>query len=708
MTSLRLLCLVLVHLALAAAALRAQVVVLEVQPDSFDFGSVPMGAPCARTDISLRNVTARAIIVDSVWIVGPLPSPFALESPLLPDTVSSDSAEPYVVRFCPRDTSRQQVLLHLRFRSDGGAVGDTLIALAGQGSAGAAETVTHTLSPMRFDMPDTRIGAISPLVTDTMIYSGPAALNVSGAHLLSGRPELMVVAGYDTTRSMTGQLPLLGDFPFPTTVRPEGRFIIGMWYSPSAASPPCIDDTLVVETSLGAMYYPIRGCIATGRISVPATELNFGLVTVGASRELPLTVINEGNGVLSVDVVPIEPRSAPFVLLDTAGGSATLTSLALTIGGTSSRQIRYAFRPTTEGVVEAFDTIRHDGPEPPVVIRLRGIGVTQTATWSGPTLIDFGDVSLGEFRDSIVSIVNITGDMQTVGAIVIDEGAVDVGFDLVASSHVEGDSVAPGEAIAVRVRFTPLDLSLAQTALEVDPGTSRELGVQLRGRGRSPQVEELHARIDSASGVVGTPLELRVLVAPSLPAGRAIDSARIRLRMNPRSFHPLESPGWQMVSRARGDVTYERSGSAPIVGDVVGVVRVMPLSSAQPLDTIRLDAISLGSERVLVPSPTSPVALVGCDLGSSASLARSLKLRAITAVGGSSRAVLEYRAPRGAFPSVRVVDRAGALLGTHPLSEGTDETQLTEIDLSAYPPGMLLIELVVGEQRITAPIMHSR
>jgi hypothetical protein len=693
----------LVLLAVVSPSARAQSG-LAVIPSQVDFETLLI-SECGERQVMLVNPWDGEVIVDSVWVEAG-PSPFYLSEPPLPDTITRRDSVYYTIRFCPGDTTYREQRVHMRYHLVDSTALEATIVVTGQGMRGSGGGPIDSHSATAFRL-NAFLGGWSLPAADTMLNIGDGAIRVTGVRLTQQLREFIVFVGYDSTRGMTGTLPAVGSFPFPVDVTPAGRFVVAIRFNPTVRGDTnCFFDTLVIESDLREMRLPVEGCINMGELVVERVDIDFGNVVVNTCAVDSIRVVNVGNAQLTIRASGVEPTNGPFTLLDSTALNP-VDSIRAVVSASSSRLLNYRFCPIDVGPFEAHDTIEHDGLGETTIVRLRGNGIATRATWSGPTELNFGDVTLGTSSTETVAVRNVGLVPQTVSSVVVNTGVTNPGFFLVSTNPPVGDLVLPGNDLSITIRFTPVDESLVQTALEIEPSTPRAIAIQLRGRGRIAQPEERYVRLDSTSGTVGEALELRVVATRALKAQDGRRLARLRLRMSPTSFYPLESPGWRILRRTRGDVIYERTDTTMIVGLVLARVLVRPLSTARSLDTIQLTEFAIDQEPTTISAATVTISLEGCDLGREVGLARAVRISGISMAPGAA-AILEYRAPAGSIPIVRIVDRSGTLLGSLALPQGTDAPQQFPLDLQPYPPGMLLVELVVEEQRITIPIMHHR
>ena len=102
--------------------------------------------------------------------------------------------------------------------------------------------------------------------------------------------------------------------------------------------------------------------------SVDLTALDFGMVNVGESLTLPLTITNSSTSIL-IGTATIQ---APFCLIDGVGGEHQ--HMNVIVMPESFLQLSVSFIPTGSGTFEKTLTLNTDATTPTITINLSGIG----------------------------------------------------------------------------------------------------------------------------------------------------------------------------------------------------------------------------------------------------------------------------------------------------------------------------------------------
>lgn len=117
------------------------------------------------------------------------------------------------------------------------------------------------------------------------------------------------------------------------------------------------------------IIFPTTGEIMDTPIaSVDLTALDFGMVNVGESLTLPLTITNSSTSIL-IGTATIQ---APFCLIDGVGGEHQ--HMNVIVMPESFLQLSVSFIPTGSGTFEKTLTLNTDATTPTITINLSGIG----------------------------------------------------------------------------------------------------------------------------------------------------------------------------------------------------------------------------------------------------------------------------------------------------------------------------------------------
>lgn len=203
------------------------------------------------------------------------------------------------------------------------------------------------------------------------------------------------------------------------------------------------------------------------------SEINFGAVRVGVSKDLVLTnlITNSGDSVLRVTALAIGgANAADFTIID--GGAP------FDLAPQASRSITVRFLPTTAAARNAtLDVTSNAKNSASATITGQG---TQVAISSPTPSVDFGLVVIGSSMDTIVAICN-DGDEDVQINNIRAEGD---GFRISDGWPNQPVTLPAGECFAFFVAFNPTSAGEKTGVVKIDiAGESEPFTMQLRGTG---------------------------------------------------------------------------------------------------------------------------------------------------------------------------------------------------------------------------------
>jgi hypothetical protein len=183
-------------------------------------------------------------------------------------------------------------------------------------------------------------------------------------------------------------------------------------------------------------------------INISSSGLNFGSLTIGASKDLSVTLRNIGGGTLSGSVSVATPFSV------VTGGTYSLAS-----GASQTVTLRYT--PTTQGSNTSTALFSGGGG---ASVALAGSATDPSTTpviAVAPTSLDFGSIALGGAKD-----LNIT--IQNAGAGTLSGTATTAGsFSILAGGSY---NLGAGQSQIVTIRFTASAQGLANGTISCTGG----------------------------------------------------------------------------------------------------------------------------------------------------------------------------------------------------------------------------------------------
>jgi len=166
----------------------------------------------------------------------------------------------------------------------------------------------------------------------------------------------------------------------------------------------------------------------------------------------------------------------------TLGAAPGLPAL-LTPKATVTIEVRY--RPSTAGLVTGtlrVDSNASNTPQGPVALKGTGVTTAESQLTITPSLVDFGNVLVGQTQTSQVAVTNSgTADLMLTGLTVDGDAALTLG----AAPGLPA-LLTPKATVTIEVRYRPSTTGLVTGALRVDSNASNtpQVTIPLSGTGR--------------------------------------------------------------------------------------------------------------------------------------------------------------------------------------------------------------------------------
>ena len=208
--------------------------------------------------------------------------------------------------------------------------------------------------------------------------------------------------------------------------------------------------TLTILVGCSDMGEPV---ILQPDVDIDASSLDFGQVSVGHLQSRSLSIVNQGEGVLSGDLV-LDQDSSAFSLL---------SSPTLTVQTLDTVEVEVGFAPSAASTYSGTITlVSNDPDEPEIIITLSGNRSTTPVSGMSlsKTSIAFGSIISGGSADESFSISSIGTDTLQLDSIRVGNTA----FSTDAATPIK---LAPGHSITVTVTFQPASSGEFSTQLEI-------------------------------------------------------------------------------------------------------------------------------------------------------------------------------------------------------------------------------------------------
>jgi len=250
----------------------------------------------------------------------------------------------------------------------------------------------------------------SRILSDGSFPIEPPILAFSTKTVDFGVVDLSSSATQDITLSNTGGLPITIDSvtssdpqfsltPESSTIDPGGNITAAAKFQPDSKS--TYNAFIVVQSNsvFGPDTISVTGQgSASALILTDKSSLDFGNVEVGSNKSLAIHISNPGSDTLTIS--SITTSDPEFTM--------TISSKVLAPGASFDDTVR--FTPTSPGPVSADLTLTSNAPTSPTVLPMTGTGVGVVTMTIEHADISFGEVAVGAYKDTTLSITNTGND----------------------------------------------------------------------------------------------------------------------------------------------------------------------------------------------------------------------------------------------------------------------------------------------------------
>lgn len=658
--------------------------VFAAHTSGIDFGKVPVGGSSTVREALFLNRGNTPLTIEKVWLTGADTSLVHVgdfDRTVLPARDGRDTASMLrlPVLFTPSTTSPVAATIHLRTASGQ----DAEMQVAGVG------TSDIRMEPSRLEFGPVMVNTTRSLI-DTV-------------ELINDRSEPLVIDDVIWQGGGAGAFELL-DIPQPPfSIKPGARLRFGARFRPGAEGEYQARALFRFDNG-GGIDLDLRGLGVTPRLEWTDgnQQVFLGQVPIGVVG-VPdtLYLVNRGDVAAEIDTVVIDgqvPGRDQFILVDIVG-PRRLRPLRLDDHDTLACIVVFAPQaaPSIGTSYQARLVVRTPGP-----VRdreLRG-EVSGTRSAIEPGIVDFDSVYVGTTDTAHLTIRGGSTGLHIVGA--GTRGREAGAFKALLAPSVDLP-IAPNTDTTIELTFHPDTVGSYATLLILPLEGGGAIRVPLIGHGIDRPIR--HVSVGDTSVDVNEPFVLGVHVDPPLVSDDHVQTFSARLVADRHALHFIGSDDPALQAVVRGDtIDITRTGS-PITGGTLASLRFEGLVTGKPSNTVALVSAALDPLADSVDRTGGIVLLSGCDVGRNLAFGRSAHVVAITPQPVGSVAALRYVAPEGTLPWVQIVDAAGQIRGRIELPVGTGAEQTGEVRLDHLPSGLYLVELRVGTQRSSVPVV---
>ena len=431
-------CSQLAVVSLAGSAQNATVLV--ATPATLDFGSQRAGVDSPVRQLTVRNVSASALMLNN-----PTTSPnFTLVSstPSLPHQVNPNEDVVLQVKFHPVDETASSGALTLPVA---GQTADFAVPLLG---VGAKPLLTFDRSMIDFGAPPAGTSSTAMIVT----------VKNERAFALQGMTA--TVTGAFSVSPSSFALPANGTFPLQVSFAPQvsdtGQLLGSLKVSGAATEP--------------AFSLPLQGTAVHTQLNLNPGTINFGDVLVGTTASRQLVLTNPSPLPVTLLDMPVQP---PFSLVLPQNPADMIIPAN---GGHLTLEVK--FTPTARQTSQQTVNILSDATAQPPALPLSGKGVAPVLALS-VTSLDFQNKVVGAEYSSPVTVTN-SGDAE-----------VFLSPSIEAPFRVQGlpasTRLGPQSSLTLQVVFAPVALTPVEKSLTLLDAANVELArVRLTGSATGP------------------------------------------------------------------------------------------------------------------------------------------------------------------------------------------------------------------------------
>jgi len=429
-----------------------QILSLTVNPQSVNFGNVPVGSGGSQT-VALLNSGTGPVNVSQATMGG---NAFGMTGLALPMTLGPGQSTAFTVSFAPAGA--------------GSASGNISVV---SNAANSVSTVTLTgmgvqpqisVAPASVSFGTVTVGQTSSQ-TVTLSNAGGANLNITQ------------LAGPGTGFSLSG-------LALPFTLAPGKSTAFTLSFTPTSGASSAGSLMLVSNAPTSPTTIPLSG---TGSAQVlqltpSATSLSFGSQALNGSSTQSVTLTNTGNATVSISQVNV--TGSGFTL----NGSAPIVTLSA--GQAASFSV--TFTPTVAGNATGIASVISTAANSPLSISLSGVG-TQPQISIVPASVSFGTVTVGQTNSQTVTLTN----PGTANLNITQSAGPGTGFGLTGLALPL--TLAPGNSSTFTVSFTPTSgTSVSSSLTLISNAPNSPTTIPLSGAG-SAQVLQLTPSTTSLS-----------------------------------------------------------------------------------------------------------------------------------------------------------------------------------------------------------------
>ena len=355
-----------------------------VDPTSKSYGAVNVGASSSQT-FTVTNSGSATLTISTVAISGTNSSEFVKGTDTCNDQTVAPSGGTCTIQVTFTPSSAGSKSATLTIPSDDPDTASLDVALTG-----SVASQNLSADPTSKAFGNVNVNSSSSAQTFTITNTGNVSLGI-GTISIAGTNASEFAKSSDNCDS--------------ATVTPGSTCTLQVTFSPTSFGSKSATLSIPSNDPDGATDVALTGTGLANEINVSPTSLAFGNVVIGQTRNLDITVTNQGNADLTISSVGL--AGAGYSLIQTIADSTVISG-----GGSATITVRLT--PAAETSYTGAVTVNADDTdEPTVAVTLSGAGITAptanlTITPAGT--INFGNNDIDTTSDDSTNTITVTSD----------------------------------------------------------------------------------------------------------------------------------------------------------------------------------------------------------------------------------------------------------------------------------------------------------
>jgi hypothetical protein len=442
---------------------------------TLNFGKVPINTS-KDTVFTISNTGAQKLIIDTLSLSGVDKAYFVLSGFSLPVQIDPGNSKNIALRFLPtlQDTSKSYTA-NIKITSNDSSNRQISINLTGSGK----------------------------IISQAVINVGLITLNFGKVLINTSKDTAFTISNNGTVKLIVDSLSLIGvdkayfvlsGFSLPIQLDPGNSQIISFRFLPTLSDTNKIYATDIriksndLSNSIMIVNVTGSGKNESYTINTNTNQINFNSIAVNTSKDTIITITSSSLFNKTIDSLNIIGNDKAYFSIQ--------STFPITLTQNVKTNIIVRFSPTLADLQKIYSaTLRiktNDSQYPLLQIDLTGKGYqdqSQTSLTVNVNSIDFGKLTLGYSKDTVISLKN-TGTMSfPINSIVL------LGKDSLSFSFPETTtlpfSLAPLEQKNVKLRFMSGSQGSKNASVKITTGGTFPVSsnVALSGQGVVPQIQ---------------------------------------------------------------------------------------------------------------------------------------------------------------------------------------------------------------------------